>query len=106
MKAKEEAEDVATTAFLEAPIRHRRRQRLGRSSSESNASRLSNSQDAGSSDRSSKGSSDDSNLGDDDGEKKEEEDDDDEEEEMEYLASSYLQEDSRDDMDANAPRYP
>ena len=38
--------------------------------------------------------------------KREEDDDDDEEEEMEYLASSYLQEDSRDDMDANAPRYP
>ena len=104
MKAKEETEDVATAAFLEAPTRHRRRRRLGRSS----ASRLYNSQKANSFDRSSKGSSNDSDLGDDDGGKKEEEeeDDDDEKEEMEYLAPSYLQEDSGDDTDAYAPRSP
>ena len=38
--------------------------------------------------------------------KREEDDDDDDEEEMEYLAPGYLQEDSGDDTDAYAPRYP
>ena len=107
MRVEEEAEDVATVAFLEAPIRRRKRQRLGPTSSESSTLGLSDSQEANFFDSSSKCSSDDSDSGDDEGEKEEEEeDDDDDEEEMEYLAPDYLQEDSRDDMYAYAPRSP
>ena len=40
LKAEEEAEGAATTAFLDAPTHCRRRWRLGRSSLESNASGL------------------------------------------------------------------
>jgi len=84
------AEEATIIAFLNALTHHkrRRRQRVGRSSLESRASGL-------------------SDLGDDEGE---EEDDDDEEEEeeeeMEYLALNYPQEDSGDDTDAYAPRFP
>ena len=77
------------------PIRCKRRRRLGYSSSESSASRLSDSQEADFSNSSSKGSSDGSDSGDDEGEEeKEERDDDDDKEEMEYLAPDYPQEDS------------
>ena len=106
MRVEEEAEDAATIAFLEAPICRRRRQRLGPTSSESSTSGLSDSQEAKFFDSSSKCSFDDFDSGDDEGEKEEEEDDNDDEEEMEYLALDYLQEDSKDDMYAYAPRSP
>ena len=82
-------------------------QKLGWSSSESSASRLSDSKEADSFNSSSEGSSNGSDSGDDEGEEKEEEEDDDEDEEqMENLAPNYPQEDSRDDTDAYAPRSP
>ena len=93
MRAKEKAEEAAIAAFLNAPTRHRRRQRLGQLSSESSALGLSASKEASSSDN--------SFLwlrlgGDDEGEEEEEEEDDDEEEEeeeeeeeREYLALDY-----------------
>ena len=68
MAIKEEAEDATTAAFLREPICRRRRRRLGCSISESSASRLSNSQEADSSDSSSDGS----DPGDDEGEEEEE----------------------------------
>ena len=89
MKAEEEAREAVTIAFLNAPACRRRRRRLGWSSFESSASRLSDSKEA----NSSKGSFDGSDSGDDEGEE-EEEDDDDEGEKMEYLAPDYPQEDS------------
>ena len=105
LRTEEEAEEAATTGFLNAPACCRRRRRLGQSSSESSASGLSNSNEADSSDNSSEGSSNGSNLRDDEGEEEEEEDDD-EGEEMEYLAPDYPQEDFRDDTDAYAPKSP
>ena len=99
------AEDAVTTAFLRAPIHHKRRQRLGHSSSESSISRLSDSQEADSSDNSSKDSSDGSDSRDDEGEEEKKEGDDDDEE-MEYLPLDYPQEDSRDDTNAYAPMSP
>ena len=107
--AEEEAEDVATAAFLKAPIRRRRRWKLSHSSLESRSSGLFDSQEADSSDSPFKGSSDGSNSKDDEGVEEGEEDDDnddDDEEEMEYLALDYPQKDSRDDTDAYAPRSP
>ena len=81
-----------------------RRWSLGRLSSESNASRLFDSQAADSFDSNFKGSSDDFDLGHDKGEEEKEEDDD--EEEMEYLAPNYHQEDFGDEKDAYVPRSP
>ena len=52
MRAKEKAEEAAIAAFLNAPTRHRRRQRLGQLSSESSALGLSASKEASSSDNS------------------------------------------------------
>ena len=52
MRAKEKAKEAATAAFLNAPTRHRRRQRLGQLSSESSALGLSASKEASSSDNS------------------------------------------------------
>ena len=103
MKAKENAEEAVTTAFMAAPIRRKRRRRLSRSSSKSSASGLSDFKESDSSISPSKGSPDDSNLGDGKGmEEEEEEEDDDDEEKMEYLAPDYPQEDSGDDTNAYA----
>ena len=99
------AEDAVTTTFLRAPIRHKRRRRLGRSSSESSILGLSDSQKADSSDNSSKDSSDGSDSRDDEGEEEKKEGDDDDEM-MEYLPLDYPQEDSRDDTVAYAPMSP
>ena len=92
---------------MNAPACHRRRQRLGRSSSESSASGLSDSNEVDSSNSSFEGSSNGFDLGDDEGEEEEEEgDDDDEGDEMEYLAPGYPQEDSGDDTNAYVPKSP
>ena len=96
-----------TAAFLNALILHRRRQRLGQSSSKSSALGLFDSNEVDSFDSSSEGSSNGSDSRDDEGEEEEEEEDDDDEgEEMEYLAPDYPQEDFGDDTNAYAPKSP
>ena len=92
---------------MNALVLHRRRRRLGQSSSESSASGLSDSNEVDSSNSSFEGSSNGFDLGDYEGEEEEEEEDDDDEgEEMEYLAPDYPQEDFGDDTNAYAPKSP
>ena len=106
LKAEENTKEAATTVFMAAPIRHKRRQRLSQSSSKSSASGLFDSKESDSYNNPSKGfsegSPDDSDLRDGEGkeEEEEEEDDDDDEEEMEYSALDYPQKDSGDDTNA------
>ena len=96
-----------TVAFMAAPIMRQRRRRISWSSLKSNASVLADSKETDSSNSSSKGSPNDSDSEDGEGEEdKEEEEDDDDEEKMEYQASDYPQEDSRDDLDAYVLRFP
>ena len=96
-----------TVAFMAAPIMRQRRRRISWSSLKSNASVLADSKETDSSNSSSKGSPNDSDSEDGEGEEdKEEEEDDDNEEKMEYQASDYPQEDSRDDLDAYVLRFP
>ena len=106
LRAKDDVEDAATAAFMDAPIRRKRRRRLARSSLESSVLGLFDFKESDSSDSPSKGSSDGSDSGNDEGKQEEEDEDDDDEEEMECQAPDYPQEDSGDDMDAYALRSP
>ena len=83
LKAEEDAEDTLTAAFMDAPIRRRRKQRPFQSSSESSASELFDPKESDSSDSPSEGFFDGSSDGFDSGE------DEGEEEEMEYQALDY-----------------
>ena len=103
LKAEENVKEAATAAFMAAPIRHKRRRRLSRSSSKSSASGLCDSKEPNSFNSPSEGSPNDSDLGDGEGnEEEEEEEDDDDEEEMEYPALDYPQQDSRADTNSYA----
>ena len=81
MRVEEDADEAATAAFMDAPIRRR----PSKSGSKSNALELSNSTESSFSD----GSFNSSNSRDDEGEEVEEEEEEEEEEEMEYQALDY-----------------
>ena len=68
LRAKDDVEDAATAAFMDAPIRRKQRRRLARSSSKSSVSGLFDFKESDSSNSSSRGSSDGSDSGNDEGE--------------------------------------